>query len=84
MIKVKFLGKRFKIFSNNKIECIENCYNIESDILQDIIKSIEAEYNNPSSGFLVGFIANKLPKYGVEVISFRDYEKEKAPAGRVY
>lgn len=84
MIKVKFLGKRFKIFANNKIECIENCLSIETEILQDIIKKVEASYRNPSDGFPVSYMAYKLPDFGVEVISFRDYEKENAKPDTIY
>ncbi len=84
MIKVKFNKKRFKIFASGKIECIENCLSIETDILQDIIKKVEASYHNPFDGFPVSYMACKLPDFGVEVISFRDNEKENAPAGRIY
>ena len=41
-------------------------------------------YNNPSDGFPVSFLANRLANYDIEVISYRDYEKENAPTRRIY
>lgn len=84
MINVRFEGKKFKIYANGKIKAIDNCDNELILRLQTITQDIKNTYNNPSNGFLVGFIANRLPDFGVEVISWRDYEMEKSPDGTVY
>ena len=84
MINVKFEGKKFKIYANGKIKAMDNCDDDLISRLQTITQDIRNMYNNPSNGFLVGFIADRLPDFGVEVINWRDYEMERSPDGRVY
>ena len=85
MINIKFDNKKFKIYANNRVECLEPC--IDVDVLKHLkrtIGMIMLAYNNPSDGFPVSFLANRLQDYDIEVLSYRDYEKENAPAGRIY
>ncbi len=84
MINIKFNGKRFKIYANRKVECLEQC---EDSIIQHLKRTVEMimlSYNNPSDGFPVSFLANRLSNYDIEVINYRDYEMENAPPDRIY
>lgn len=83
MINVEFCGKLFKIYASGKITS-PNATTEEITFLKNTVDCIRMDYNSPSDGFLVSFIASKLPKYGVKVISYRDYELENAPEDRVY
>ena len=83
MINVEFCGKLFKIYASGRITS-PNAKNDEIAFLKNTVDCIKMDYNSPSDGFLVSFIASKLPKYGVKVISYRDYELENAPKDRVY
>lgn len=84
MINVKFNNKRFKIFANGKIKCLDSIDNESIKILKLKIDDIMFSYNSPSDGFAVSFLALHLPLYGVEVTSYRDYELENAEPGTIY
>lgn len=83
MINVEFCGKLFKIYASGKITS-PNATNDEITFLKNTVYWIKMDYNNPSDGFLVSFIASKLPKYGVKIISYIDYELKNAPEDRIY
>ena len=85
MIHIKFDDKEFKIYANKRVECLEPC--IDVDVLKHLKRTIEMimlAYNNPSDGFPVSFLVNRLQDYDIEVLSYRDYGMEKAQPGRVY
>ncbi len=84
MINVRFEGKIFKIYANGKIKALDNCDDVLISRLQKITQNIRDIYNNPSSGFLVEFTAHKLPDFGVEVLSWRDYEMENSKPDTIY
>ena len=84
MINIIFSGKRFKIYASHKIECLEPCEDSIIQHLKRLVEMIMFTYNNPSDGFPVSFLANRLANYDIEVISYRDYEKENAPTRRIY
>ena len=84
MINVRFSNKKFKIYSNLKVKCLEPCEHSTILQLKRLVVMIMMSYNNPSDGFPVSFLANKLANYGIEVMSYRDYEMENAPDGRIY
>lgn len=84
MINIKFSGKRFKIYYNNKIKCLEQCSDKEILQIQEIIEIIDESYQGPQDGFPISRMAELLPNYGVEVISYHDYEMENAPPDRIY
>ena len=84
MINIKFAGKRYKIFANGKIKCIDEYSDSDMETLKNIVELIKGSYNNPSDGFLVGYMAGKLQLQGIEVISYRDYEMENANSNTVY
>lgn len=79
-----FSGKQFKIYANLKIKCLEPCEDSIIIHLRRLVEMIMMTYNNPSDGFPVSFWANRLQDYDIEVLSYRDYEMENAPRGRVY
>lgn len=84
MININFSGKHFKIYSNRKIECLESCDDLVILHLKRLVEMIMLSYNDPSDGFPVSFLANRLSNYDIEVISYRDYEMENAPPDRIY
>ena len=84
MINVKFNNKRFKIYANGKIKCLDFNDHVSLDILKSKIEQIMFTYNNPSDGFPVSYLALHLPSHGVEVTSYRDYELENAKPGTIY
>ena len=84
MINIKFDNKNFKIYANRRVECLEPCEDIVIKHLKSMIEMIMFTYNNPSDGFPVSFLANRLADYDIEVLSYRDYEKENAPLGMIY
>lgn len=84
MINIKFNGKRFKIYASGKIKCLDECNNFDMSYLNDIINEFWYLYHGPEHGFPVSNMAHFLPKHGVEVLSYRDYEMENAPPDRIY
>jgi len=84
MINIKFDNKKFKIYANIRIECLEPCEDITYQHLEDIVEMIMQSYHNPSDGFPVSFLANKLYEFNIEVINYKDYEMENAPADMIY
>lgn len=84
MINIKFDGKQFKIYANREIECLEMCEDSIIQHLRRLIEMIMLSYNNPSDGFPVSFLANRLANYDIEVLSYRDYEKENASPNTIY
>ncbi len=87
MINIRFEGKRYKIYANGKIKCLDESdkySKIEMLRLKDIINTFWKLYHGPEKGFPVSNMAHFLPQYDVEVISYRDYEMENAPPDRVY
>ena len=84
MITIKFDNKVFKIYASRKIECLEPCEDLIIQHLRRLVEMIMLTYNNPSDGFPVSFLANRLANYDIEVINYRDYEMENAPLERIY
>ena len=84
MINIKFEGKQYKIFANQNIKCLEECDDEALNQLKRLVGLIMLSYNNPSDGFPVSFLANRLKEFKIEVMSYRDYEKENAKPGTVY
>ena len=84
MINIKFEGKQYKIFANQNIKCLEECDEAALNQLKRLVGLIMLSYNNPSDGFPVSFLANRLKEFKIEVMSYRDYEKENAKPGTVY
>ena len=84
MINIMFSGKEFKIYANLKIKCLEPCEDSIIIHLRRLVEMIMMTYNNPSDGFPVSFLANRLATYDIEVISYRDYEMEKADPDTIY
>ena len=84
MINIKYNGKGFKIYSDGKIRSLEKYSDTDMLQLKEITEIIEESYKRPQDGFPVSRMSELLPNYGVEVISYRDYEKENAPPGRIY
>lgn len=84
MINIKFDNKKFKIYANRRVECLEPCEDVVIKHLKSMIEMIMFTYNNPSGGFPVSFLANRLQDYDIEVLNYRDYEMENAPANRIY
>ena len=84
MINVRYLDKKFKIYANLKVKCLEPCDDSIILQLRRLVEMIMISYNNPSDGFPVSFLANRLQDYDIEVISYRDYEMENSKPGTVY
>ena len=84
MINIKFNGKRFKIYSDGKIRSLEKYSDTDMLQLKEITEIIEGSYKGPQDGFPVSRMAELLPNYGVEVISYRDYEMENADPNTIY
>lgn len=83
MINVEYYGSTFKIYACGKITS-PNATNLEIKILKSLVDIIMSDYHNPYDGFPVSFLASRLPRYNVKVISYRDYEMENAPEDRIY
>lgn len=85
MINIKFNGKKFKIYSDGKIKCLEECDKKDKLLLRDIIDNYWLLYGGPEYGFPVSNMANNyFPQCGIEVLSYRDYEMENADPDTVY
>ena len=84
MINVRFYGKRYKIYANGKIKCLDEYSEIEMNRLKEVIQEIEDLYRGPEHGFLVSNMAHILPEYEAEIISYRDYEMENAKPDTIY
>ena len=85
MITIKFTGKRFIIYSDLRIRCLDDC----SDELLNHVKffitsAYETMEKGPAYGFPVSNLANILSEKGIEVISYRDYEMENSKEDVVY
>ena len=84
MINIKFLGKKYKIYADNRIKCFDKSSTTEIAMLKDIIDEFWELYGGAENGFPVSNMAHFLPKYGVEVINYRDYEMENAKPSAIY
>lgn len=84
MINIKYLGKRYKIYANGKIKCLDKDSEADRLMLETIVTRFGESYRGSEHGFLVSNMANSLPKYGIEVISYRDYEMENAKPDTIY
>lgn len=85
MVNIKFFEKRYKIYQNGKIKCLDGDSKSGLFLLQQIIEKIDITYGGSSDGFPVSIMAHFLSKkLGIEVISYRDYEMENAPPDRIY
>ena len=84
MININFLGKRYKIYANGRIKCLDKHSKSEILRLNNIIDEFWNLYHGPSHGFPVSNMVHFLPKYGIEVISYRDYEMENTKPDTIY
>ena len=87
MINIKFMNKRYKIYANGNIRCLDGkdeYSEIAKLRLKDIIDEFWELYSGPENGFPVSNMAHFLPKYNIEVINYRDYEMENAKPDTVY
>ena len=84
MIYAKYNDKKFKIYANGRIKCLDICSDEEISFLKHIVQEISDTYCGPQDGFKVSIMADRLPNFGVDVLSFRDYEMENSPSNKVY
>ena len=85
MINIKYLGKRFKIYSDLRIRCLDDCSHVLLNHVKFFITSVyETMKKGPEHGFPVSNLANILSKKGIEVINYKDYEMENSKEDVVY
>ncbi len=84
MINIRFGDRKFKIYANQNIKCLGECDEAALNQLKRLVGLIMLSYNSHSDGFPISFLANRLKEYQIDVLNYRDYEKENAKPGTIY